>query len=132
MDHPVYSLSISKLFEIQRREVFRVTIKNDVIKASFDLSNGKSFTVTEISEKGFALAIPLEEALTLHQGSEYRGNLVVQPHAAIDLSVKIVRIMETNGEMKAGCEIVSGTQAIHQKVASLVTECHRILFAKMT
>ena len=137
-----YSINIDKLFRLQRRNNFRLTIPENLIQASVSVVKGDkidpkdNFRLVDISAGGYAMAVSPKMINDFEMGALLTVSLHVGNHDELTLPVKIKykrRHTSINGEdyIHFGCEFESISPAISQTLAHLVNDCHRQIFARL-
>ncbi|MDZ4676501.1 MAG: PilZ domain-containing protein [Oligoflexia bacterium] len=124
----IYEISLKKLFKLQRRDSFRVTIPKIIMYAAINIS-GKNFTLIDLSAGGCAFQVPVSEASLFEMGSLVTGNLSVGTSEPVDVSFKVKFRRKNTYESKEflhiGAEFTDTSLVFNQKMQSLVYECQR-------
>jgi c-di-GMP-binding flagellar brake protein YcgR len=136
-----YFIEIKKVFELQRRDSFRVTISQKIIKARFlvTMLNGgalaKEFKILDLSAGGVGLLIPEENVALFKPGAILYGIILVGSHDPVDVKAEVkYQRKVTEGKITithVGCQLIEPTLAVSQRIAFLVNDCHRITFSRI-
>jgi hypothetical protein len=137
-----YALHFKKIFELQRRDAYRVNIAPDLIAAKFAIGTvgGKAFDqdyrISDLSTGGLGLATTEEGAALLPTNQMLLGLIRIGAHQAVEVSAKVKYHRRVTSEkipyVHVGCEFQNMSSSLSQKIGFLVNDCHRVSFSRIS
>ena len=137
-----YAIHFKKIFELQRRDAYRVTIAPDIIAAKLAVSKvgekilDQDFRISDLSNGGVGLATTEEMAAFLPASEIIVGLVKIGAHQAVEVHAKIKYHRKVTSEkvpyFHIGCEFQNLSSALSQKIGFLVNDCHRISFSRIS
>lgn len=135
--NPNFEIKVLNLYELQRRNFFRVSLVGGKVEPRFTLSNGNSFTLTNIGVGGIAIAFdPNKDMKIFEVGAILRGKIRIMGQEEVEIDCMVKHRKRRPGEKGAasyvaGCEFRNVTESMKQKLAFIVNDYYRQYFLKI-
>ena len=138
----LFVILFNKVYELQRRDAYRVIIAQDLISAkliSVKVNNvplDQEYRIADLSTGGMGVAVNPEDAQAFPASGVIQGQIKIGLHERVEVRALIKYRRKVTSEQRPyfhiGCEFQQMTAALNQKIGFLVNDCHRISFSRIS